>query len=87
MESNIKRLLLIAKNRHLELMILVLCSVWEDARIWAHWNHFLDAHLQSPVLLYPESPRGTRRGGGGGGAALSDGCNILFLRDQKATFF
>ena len=34
--SNIKRLLLITKNGHLKLKILVLFCVWEDARIWGH---------------------------------------------------
>ena len=24
------------KNRHLKLVNLVLCYVWEDARVWAH---------------------------------------------------
>ena len=26
-------------------MILVLFCVWEDARVWAHWNYSLDGHL------------------------------------------
>ena len=26
-------------------MILVLFYVWEDARVWAHWNHSFDMHL------------------------------------------
>ena len=32
-------------NRHLKLISLVLYYVWEYARIWAHWNCFLDMHL------------------------------------------
>ena len=31
-------------NRH-KLISLVLYYVWEDVRIWAHWNCFLDMHL------------------------------------------
>ena len=33
------------KTRHLKLIILVLLYVWEDARIWGHWNYSLDVHL------------------------------------------
>ena len=30
------------KKTHLKLMVLVLIYVWEDARIWGHWNSSLD---------------------------------------------
>ena len=33
---NVKILLLITKNRHFKLMILMLFCIWEDARVWAH---------------------------------------------------
>lgn len=36
MQSSTKRLLLLTKNKQLELMILVLFYVQEDAGIWAH---------------------------------------------------
>lgn len=38
------RLVLIKENRYLKLLNIPL-SVWEDARVWAHWNHYFDMHL------------------------------------------
>ena len=38
-------------------MNLVLFYVWEDARVWAHWNYFFDVHLYvQPVscFLHPK---------------------------------
>ena len=32
---------LITENRHLKLMVLVLFSVWKDARVWVHRNYSL----------------------------------------------
>ena len=29
---------LITRNKYFKLMILTLCYVWEDARIWDHWK-------------------------------------------------
>ena len=57
MGSNIKRLLLITKDKRLKLMILVLFYVWEDARIWAHWSYSLDLHLNylGPVSCFSSS--------------------------------
>ena len=40
LQLNIKRLLLIAKNRHLKLTI-----VWGDVRVWADWNSPFGMHL------------------------------------------
>ena len=41
----VPRLLLIKKkqNRYFKLRNLVLFYVWEDARVWAHWNHSFDS--------------------------------------------
>lgn len=47
---NIKQLLLITKNRHLKLMILVLFYVWEDARV------SFDVHLDSSKPISCFSP-------------------------------
>ena len=44
-------LLLFKKNRHLQLMILVLFCVWEDARIWAYCNYSLDMNLHYLVSV------------------------------------
>ena len=35
------------KIRHLKLMNLVFFCVWEDAGIWAYWQHSFDVHLSS----------------------------------------
>ena len=43
--QNVKRLLLITRNRCLRSMIGVLSYVWEDARIWVHRNYALEMHL------------------------------------------
>ena len=52
--QNIKRLLWIKENPHLELINLVLFHVWGRFQVWAHWNHFFNVHLnflgQYPVL-------------------------------------
>ena len=32
-------------------MILVLFYVWEDARIWGHWNSFWDIYLTKSVFI------------------------------------
>ena len=40
------------KTRHLKFKNSVLVYVWEDARLWVHWNHTFDVHLSS---LWPAS--------------------------------
>ena len=42
------------KNRHLKLMNLRLFCIWEDTRVWVHWNHFFDLHLNylGPVACF-----------------------------------
>ena len=35
------------KARHLKLRNLVPFCVWEDARVWAQWNHSFELHLSS----------------------------------------
>ena len=47
------------KARHLRLMILVFFYVWEDAIIWAYYNHSFDMHVHYPgqyplfAILHP----------------------------------
>ena len=70
-------------------MNLVLFYVWEDARVWAHWNHSLDMHLNylGPVSCFsPSSVLGVRSQGGYSGWWL-DGHNILCLQIWQETFF
>ena len=46
-----------SQPRHLRLIILVLFYVWEDARVWAHWNYSFDLHLNyiGPVSYFSPS--------------------------------
>ena len=44
-KKKIKELLLITKNRYLKWTILVPFCVWEDLRLWAHWNYSSEMHL------------------------------------------
>ena len=32
-------------SRHLKLRNLMLFYIWEDGRVWVHWNHFFHLHL------------------------------------------
>ena len=36
------------KTKHLKLTNLTLFYVWEDARVWAYWNHSFAMHLSCP---------------------------------------
>ena len=71
-------------------MNLVLLYAWEDARIWAHWNHSFDRHLNYPGPVSCFSPpwilSGCTVGGGCRGWWL-DGHNILCLLIWQVTFF
>ena len=42
---NTKRLLLMKENQISQLRNLALVYLWEDARVWAHWNHSFHMHL------------------------------------------
>ena len=39
------------KTTYFKLRNLVLLFVWEDARVWAHWNLFFDMHLSCLGLV------------------------------------
>ena len=67
--QNIKKWLL-KKTGYLKLVNLVLFSVWEDPRIWAHWNQSFAMHLnyQGPVSCF--SP-----------FWIPSGCTIVWLDD------
>ena len=75
------------KTRHLKFKNSVLVYVWEDARLWVHWNHTFDVHLSS---LWPAScsflsqvPSGlTVRP-----LQWLDGCDILCLLKWQTAFF
>ena len=52
------------KKQALKLMIVVLLYIWEDARVWAHWNYSFDMHVSylfSISILFSilNSPQGT----------------------------
>ena len=42
---NIKRLLLFKENKIRTLRNLMLLYVWEDARVWVHWDHSFHMHF------------------------------------------
>ena len=46
------------KLRHIKWMTLVLFYVWEEARVWAHWNHSFHMYLSyvGPVSCPFSSP-------------------------------
>ena len=71
-------------------MIVVFFHVWEDARVWAHWNYSLDTHLHylGPVSYFSPSwvPSGRNVRGSCSGQLL-DAHNILCLLKWQATFF
>ena len=55
--KNIKTWLLSKKTRHPKLRNLALFYVWEDANVWAHWNHSFDWFQLSGasiLLWHPE---------------------------------
>ena len=72
-------------------MILVLFSVWEDARIWAHCNYSLDMHLPylGPVSCFPPSwmPLGRTVGGGCRSCWLGGRRHSLFTEMTGDIFF
>ena len=59
---------MVKENQSFELVNIVLFCVWEDMRIWAHWNHSLDLHLNclGPVAYFSLAwiPSGCVVGGG-----------------------
>ena len=48
-----KRTTIKSQNK-IKLMILVSTCVWEDARIWSHWNFSLDVHFNYLRPIYPK---------------------------------
>ena len=78
------------KTRHLKLMNLAFFLRWEDARVWAHWNHSFDRHLiyLGPISYFSPSWISLRCpfGGSCSGCWL-DGCNILCLLIEQTAFF
>ena len=73
---NLKRLLL-KKIRYLKWRNLALFYAWEDARVWAHWNHSFDMHLDymGPEYYFSPSwiPLGCTVGGDCSGWELGSG--------------
>ena len=64
---SIKRLLLVKENQTSQMNVWELFYVWEDARVWAHWNHSFEVHLSylRPVFgsVPPWIPSGGKTGG------------------------
>ena len=74
---NSKQLLLIKENQIPKLKNWVLFYVWEDARVWAHWNHSFDMHLSSlgPVSCVFTSWVSS-------GLTVGSGCSLMAPRWQ-----
>ena len=74
---NSKQLLLIQENQIPKLKNWVLFYVWEDARVWAHWNHSFDMHLSSlgPVSCVFTSWVSS-------GLTVGSGCSLMAPRWQ-----
>ena len=47
------------KTRYLKLRNLVFLKVWEDAKVWIHWNHSFHVHLRILCISHPELPWGS----------------------------
>ena len=63
-------------------MNLVLLYVWEDARVWVHWNHSFDMHLNYLRLvscMFSSWIPSECTVEGGCSSYWLDGRNILFL--------
>ena len=62
------------KTRYLKLRNLVLFCVWEDTRVWAHWNHSFDMYVscQGPVSCDFSSWVSS-------GCTVEDGCSSWLL--------
>ena len=49
------------KTRYFQLMDLAIFYIWEDARVWPHWNNFFNMHLSrlgTVSCSCAESPQG-----------------------------
>ena len=73
---NIRRLLL-KQTRYPKLRNLVLFYAWEEARVWAHWNHSFDRHLSSlgPISHVVTSWVSS-------GLPVGNGCSLMAARWQ-----
>ena len=74
--QNLQRLLFIKENRPLKLMNLLLFFVWEDGRVWAHWNHSFDMHLSSLGPVSYSCPSWLPSGAPWGVAAVAEGSTV-----------
>ena len=76
--QDISRLLLIKKTRNPKLRNLALFYVWEDAKIWAPWNHSFDMHSVISVSCVFTSWASS-------GITLQSGCSLV--ADRWEIFF
>ena len=87
---NIKRLLLTKENEidQVKEFIASLFYVWEDARLWDYWNHFVDMHLGylGPVSCASTSWVSSGLTGSWRVAVAEDG-DILCLLMWQAIFY
>ena len=74
------------KTRHFNVIILMIFCVWEDARVWAYWNHSFNEHLYhlGPVsCFHPEFPSACIVGGSCRNWGLGGG-QLCLLKWQAA---
>ena len=76
------------KNRYPNLRNVGLFYVWEDARVWTHWNHSFHMHLSSlePVSCIFTSWVSLELTGSWRRAAVADGCDIFCLLISQEIF-
>ena len=90
--QNIKMLLLVKENQvsQIKEFSAFLSYIWEDATVWAQWNHSFDWHFSylGPVFCFSPSwvPSGCTPGGSDSGWEL-DGHSIHCLLIWQATLF
>ena len=78
---------LLKKAIFLKLVNLVLFYVWEDVKVWAHWNHSFDMPLSylGPLLGFPSwVSSGCTFESGCSGWLLDGGCPFSILSSLRA---
>ena len=70
-----------SRRPHLKLRNIAFFFVWEDTRVWAHWNHFFDMHHSylGPVSCIFTSWVSS-------GLTIGSGCSLMAARWQVFSF-
>ena len=73
-----KRWLLIKEKQISQVKELALFYVWEDGRVWTHWNHSFDTHLSYSGLVSCAFTSS--------GLTVRSGCGLMAARWQVFCF-